>query len=133
MFMRYLGGGIGHHTVATDLTSNETTVTEDDPASDSEMNLDVDTNEDANHTQGPQMDDIENPTEDDYEKDVVARSEVGVQDDEIADYYEHTQEEEPDRDAGNEVELEDVDIDGYGLGPEDGEDDGYSDSDLEYD
>jgi len=38
MFMRYLGGGIGHHTVAMDTASKEIPVIEDDPASDSEMN-----------------------------------------------------------------------------------------------
>jgi len=50
MFMRYLGGGIGHHTAATDTASKEIPVIEDDPASDSEMNLEVDTNKDMNHT-----------------------------------------------------------------------------------
>ena len=44
MFMRYLGGVIGHHTVAMDPTSKETPATEDDPISDSEINLDVGTN-----------------------------------------------------------------------------------------
>ena len=131
MFIRYLGGGIGHHTAATDTASKEIPVIEDDPASDSEMNLEVDTNEDVNHTQSPQMDDIENPTEEDYKEDDVARSEVGAQDDELADFYGDTQEAEPDRDPNNEGELEGVDS--YGLGPEDGKDGGYSNSDLEYD
>jgi hypothetical protein len=131
MFMRYLGGGVGHHTMAIDPASNEIPVTEGAPASDSEMSLDEATDEDANQTQGPQIDDIENPNEDDYEHDDVACSEVGVQDNELADYYEYTQGVEHDRDTDNEVELEG--IAGYGLGPEDGEDGGYSDSDLEYD
>jgi len=42
------------------------------------MNLEVDTNKDVNHTQSPQMDDIKNPTEEDYKEDNVARSEVGA-------------------------------------------------------
>ena len=67
--MRYLGGGIGHHTMAIDPASNEIPVTEGAPASDSEMSLDEATDEDANQMQGPQIDDIENPNEDDYEHD----------------------------------------------------------------
>ena len=129
--MWYLGGGIGHHTLATDPASKEIPVTEGlgDSASDLEMDIDVVTNEDTNHTQGPQMDNIENPTEDDYNEDDVARSEVGVQDDELQD-YKYTQGAEPEMDP----EIEGlVDIDGDDLGPEDGEDDEYFHSDLEYD
>lgn len=130
MFMRYLGGGIGHHTAATGPSSKEidTTHVEDHDDTDLEMNPE-EFIEDANHTQGPQVDNLDDPTEDDYERDVVACGEVVVQDDELQD-YEYTQGEEPEMDPDNEG-LED--IDGCDLGPEDGEDDKYFHSDLEYD
>jgi hypothetical protein len=41
---------------------------------------------DANPTQGPQVDNLEDLTEDDYEHDVVVGSKVVVQDDELRDY-----------------------------------------------
>lgn len=116
--------------MATDPASKEIGVTDDDL--DLEMNFEELVDQHADHTQAPQLgaDNLEDPNEDDYGHD-VACSEVGVQDDELNDYYEYTQEAERDRDTDDEGELEG--IDGYGLGPEDGEDDGYSDSDLEYD
>jgi hypothetical protein len=128
MFMRYMGGGIGHHMAATDSTSKEIGIAEDDP--DLEMNLEG-ANEDANPTQGDQVDDLKDPNEGNYEHDNIAHSEVGAQDDELND-YEYIQEAmtEPERDPNNEGELEG--IVGFDLGPEDGEDDEYSHSDLEY-
>jgi len=104
----------------------DTTQVEDD--TDSEMNLE-EVIEDANHTQGPQVDNLEDPTEDNYKRDVAACSEVVVQDNKLQD-YKYTQGEEPEMDPENEG-LEG--IDGYNLGPEDGKDDEYFHSDLEYD
>ena len=128
MFMRYLGGGIGHHTVATGPSSKDINTTQVEDDTDMEMNLE-EVIEDASHTQGPQVDNLEDPTEEDYEHDVVSCSEVVVQDNELQD-YKYTQGEEPEMDPENKG-LED--IDSYDLGPEDGEDDEYFHSDLEYD
>ena len=128
--MRYLGGGIGHHTTATGPSSKEIDTAQVEDDTDSEMNPE-EVIEDANHTQGPQVDDLEDPDEDDYEHDVVVCGEVVVQEDELQD-YEYTQGVREDTEMDPEYEgLED--IDGYGLGPEDGEDDEYFHSDLEYD
>jgi hypothetical protein len=130
MFMRYLGGGIGHPTTATGPSSKEIDTTQVEGHDDTDSEMDPEEFiKDANHTQGPQVDNLEDPTEDDYERDVVAGGEVVVQDDELRD-YKYTQGEEPEMDPKNEG-LED--IDSCDLGPEDGEDDEYFHSDLEYD
>lgn len=129
--MRYLGGGIGHHTATTG-TSLGITEGDTDSDVDSEMNLEG-TSEDANHIQVPQLevDDLENPNEEDYEHDDVACTQLVVQDDELQD-YEYTQ-------GGADLEMDpdneesEGTIDSYDLGPEDGEDDEYLHSDLEYD
>lgn len=143
MFMRYLGSGIGHRPAATDLDPKPmeiSGVTEGDP--DVEMNLEdvtVNDSEDANsnNTHFHPVDDIDDPNEDDYMQDDVprtqAQAEMGEQDDELDDYdYRDTQEAEPDglSDPDNEEDL--ADIDGCDLGAEDGENDNYLDSDLEY-
>lgn len=135
MFMRYLGGGIGHRTAATD--SDHTPreiggITEGDP--DMEMNLeDINKDANSNNTHFQHVDDIEDPNEDDYMQDDVlhTQAEAGEQDDELDDYdYCDTQEAEPESDPDNEEDL--ADIDGYDLGAEDGENDDHFDSDLEY-
>ena len=87
--------------------------------------------EDTNHTQGPQVDDLENPNEENYGHDDIACSEEVVQDDELQDYkYTQGLGEELKMDPDNE-ELEGT-IDNYDLGPEDGKDNEYFHSDLEY-
>jgi hypothetical protein len=132
MFMRYLGGGIGHRTQATpaDPVLNGIGIigTQGDP--DFEMDLEEVGEDTVNHTQGHQVDDIEDPNEEDYERDNMSCNEAVVQDDELED-YEYTQglRAQLERDL-EEEELEG--IDGYDLGPEDGEDDGYYHSELEY-
>jgi hypothetical protein len=84
MFMRYLGGGIGHHTVATGPLSKEINTTQVEGHDDTDSEMDPEEFiKDANHTQGPQVDNLKDPTEDDYERDVVAGSEVVVQDDKL--------------------------------------------------
>ena len=137
--MRYLGGGIGHRTAATDSESDPTVtpmeisgITEGDP--DVEMNLeDVDKDTNSNDPHFHHVDDIEDPNEDDYMQDDVphTQAEVGEQADELDDYdYRDTQGAEPESDPDHEEDL--ADLDSCDLGAEDGENDEYLDSDLEY-
>lgn len=135
--MRYLGGGIGHRTQAMPLDPASKGIgvvgTQGDP--DLEMDLEEvgePGNDAANHTQGPQVDDLEDPNEEDYEHDDFSCSEVVVQDDELEDYA-YTQGLGPQLGRGPDGDDEDLEgIDGYDLGPEDGEDDEYYHSELEY-
>ena len=132
--MRYLGGGIGHRTQATraDPASNGIGIigTQGDP--DLEMDLEEVGEDAANHTQGHRVDDIEDPNEEDYERDNVPCNEAVVQDDELED-YEYTQGLGAQLERDLESEEEELEgIDGYDIGPEDGEDDGYYHSELEY-
>jgi hypothetical protein len=95
-------------------------------------------NEDAIHananltkTHFHNVDDPKDPNEDDYMQDEVLCNEVGEQDNELDNYnYYSTQEAEPESDPDNKGDLEDIDT--CDLGAEDGENEGYLDSDLEY-
>ena len=114
MFMRYLGGGIGHRSHTAMDTEWEDV--EDELEMPDAVNEEMDDAPDNN---------IELPNEEDYNQDGDSNEQV-IQEGELED-YEYTKDDE-DLDDDEDM-LEEVD--GDDLGPEDGED--YEELDAEYD
>jgi hypothetical protein len=123
--MRYVGGGIGHHSTTTDSIWEDVEGVEDD--------LDVEmleaANDDANHTQASLLDDIEHPNEEDYLRDNDVEQHVPEDDLELED-YDYAKAPGLENASDDEANSEGDDRDD--LGP-DGEDDEFnSDHDVEY-
>jgi hypothetical protein len=121
--MRYLGGGIGHHSHTA--MDGEWENIEDEPEIPDAVNEDMD---EAQDIPDDQEDDIENPNEEDYNEDRNSNEQV-IQEGELED-YEYAKDDGEDLDDDEDM-LEEVD--GDDLGPEDGEDYGEMDADAEYD
>jgi hypothetical protein len=135
MFMRYLGGGIGHHST---MTLSEWGDIED---AEDEQEMPDASYEGMNQAQAPPIDcpldevriehpNEEEPNEEEYSLDHVVSDELDVPQDELDD-YEYTEEPELEEDLEDE-ETSDRDDDDD-LGPEHGEDCEGIDSDVGYD
>jgi hypothetical protein len=88
-------------------------------------------NVNSTNTHFHNVDNSKDPNKDDYMQDEVLFNKVGEQDNKLDDYdYHSIQEAEPKSDPNNKEDLEDIDT--CDLGMEDGENEGYLDSNLEY-
>jgi len=128
MFMRYLGGGIGHHSTTTLSEWRDIEGINDD-----ELEIPDAANEGTNQVQGSvdhPPDDVEHPNEEDYTWDDVVSNEWDVQPHELEDYEYTNESEEEDSEVG---ETSDRDGGNDDLGPEDGEDWDGIDSDVGFD
>jgi len=123
MFMRYLGGGIGHHSTTTLSEWRDVEDVDDD------MEMPDAANEGTTSIDHP-LDDFEHPNEDDYTLDEVVSNELDVQQDELDD-YEYTKESELEEDLEDEETLDRDDGDDD-FGQEYGEDYEGIGSDVEH-